>query len=168
MDASVVIGTTLVTPLMEQARESRDLALKLADDLGLKLQPSIVAIACAAMAVEAEVNWQADRYDRAWLDANEKMMPPKKWKAWIKHRNRSISVDLGSGLGLQVVELFQDRNLIVHFRGVPDGKGALRIHQPPDARNSGISAVRAWFTPERARRHVATAEESIALLASLT
>lgn len=165
VDASVVIGTTLVTPLMAQARESRDLALKLAGDLGLKLQPSIVAIACAAMAVEAEVNWQADRHDRAWLAANEKMKPPEKWKAWIKHRNKGTGVDLGSGLGLRVVELFKDRNLIVHFHGVPDGKGGLKIHQPPDASNSGITAVRAWFTPERARAHVATAEEAIAALA---
>jgi hypothetical protein len=165
MDASVVIGTTLVTPLMAQARESRDLALELAGDLALKLQPSIVAIACAAMAVEAEVNWQADRHDRAWLDAHEKMRPPEKWKAWIKHRTKGTRVDLGSGLGLRVVGLFDDRNLIVHFHGVPDGKGGLRIHQPPDASNSGISAVRAWFTPERARVHVATAEQVIAALA---
>ena len=164
MDASVLIGNTLVTPLMEQAHESCDLALKLVDDLVLKLRPSIGAIACAAMAVEAEVNWQADRYDRAWLDTNERMRTPQKWKAWIKHRDRSISVDLGSGLGLRVVELFQDRNFIVHFHGVPDVQGSLEIHQPPDASNSGISAVRAWFTPERARRHVATAEESIAAL----
>jgi len=163
MDASVVIGTTLADPLMAQARESRDLALKLAGDLSLKLKPSIVAIACAAMAVEAEVNWQADRHDRTWLDANKMRSAPEKWREWIAHRNGTPYV-AGSGLGQRVVNLFGDRDLVVHFRGVPDGKGGLAIHQPPDASNSGITRVRAYFTPERAHMHVTTAEEAIAAL----
>jgi hypothetical protein len=167
MDASVLTGTTLAVPLMAQARESRDLALKLAGDLSLKLQPSIVSIACAAMAVEAEVNWQADRLDRAWLDANERRPAPEKWREWIAHRNGTPYV-AGSGLGQRLVTLFGDRDLIVHFHGVPDGKGGLAIHQPPDAGNSGITKVRAYFTPELARIHVTTAEEAIHALSLLS
>jgi len=164
MDASVLTGTTLTIPLMAQARESRDLALKLADDLTLKLQASIVAIACAAMAVEAEVNWQADRHDRPWLDANDRLWSaPEKWRKWIAHRNGPRYI-AGSGLGQRVVTLFGDRDLIVHFHGVPDGKGGLAIHQPPDASNSGITKVRGHFTPELARIHVTTAEEAIEAL----
>jgi len=160
MDASVLTGTTLAIPLMAQARDSRDLALQLAGDLSLKLQPCIVSIACAAMAVEAEVNWQADRHDRTWLDANERRSAPEKWRDWIAHRGGTRYL-AGSGLGQRVVNLFRDRDLIVHFHGVPDGKGGVAIHQPPGAGNSGITKVRAYFTPELAHRHVTTAEEAI-------
>jgi hypothetical protein len=162
-DAVVLTGTTLTTPLIAQARESRDLAISLRGDLERKLQPAIVAIACAAMAVEAEVNWVAIRDDRAWFDAHLWEPTPTRWRAWLLHR-RNVAIAPGGGLGQRVASLFDDRDMVVHFRGVPGtSSGGREIHQPP-ATGSGITAVRAYFTPERAAMHVATAEEAIATL----
>jgi hypothetical protein len=159
-DAIVLTGTTLTTPLIAQARESRDLAISLRTDPSKNLQPSIVAIVCAALAVEAEVNWVSIRDDRPWHDRNERQSPPTKWRLWIQHRT-GITADMQTGLGLRIVELFRDRDMIAHYRGVPDLNGGLEIHQPPKP-NDSITAVQAHFTPERAARHVGTAEEAIA------
>jgi hypothetical protein len=158
----VLTGTTLTTPLIAQARESRDLAITLRDDLERRLQPAIVAIACAAMAVEAEVNWVAVRDDRPWFDENLWTPTPARWAAWLLH-HRNLSIDLGSGLGQRVVGLFADRDMVVHFRGVPAGSKGREIHQRPEP-GSPVTAVRAYFSPDRAAERVAVAEEAIAAL----
>ena len=59
--------------------------------------------------------------------------------------------------------LVDDRNLIAHDRGLPDASGERRFYHPP-AKGSGRSETREWFTAQRAREAVVTAEEAIAAL----
>ena len=84
-------------------------------------------------------------------------------RTWIAHRT-GVEPTPGSGIGQRVAALFSDRDRIAHFRGVPDGRGGTAIHQPPVTSDSGITAVRAYFTVELAVRHVETAERAIAAL----
>ena len=168
--ASALIGTSLGPVLLSAARSALTQA-QAATEPGDELQPSIVAILCAAAALEAATNWTADE-EPGWIDqplpppskGTRDMLPPdRKWAAWIEHRTGS-PVDLGKDLGQRVVQLIDDRNLIAHFRGVRGKDRKRAFHLPPDA-NDNRSRVRTYFSPSRASDHVRTAEDAIAALA---
>jgi hypothetical protein len=167
-EAFATIGTSLA-PLLLAAAEAA-LAEAQADPAG-ELQPSIVAILCAATALEAATNWAADRGEPGWLDQPQPDTPgwpqvdlalARKWATWIEHRTGK-GLDLGGGLGQRVVSLADDRNLIAHDLGVVGPDGKRRFHLPPDTR-SGRSRVRTYFTALLAEKHLRTAQEAIAAL----
>jgi hypothetical protein len=159
------IGTSLVAPLLAAAGKARDEAL--AADWTDALGPAVVAILCAATALEAATNWAAEA-EPTWLDeplpgkpdrTNAWLPPDQKWTAWILHRTGDIMVR-DKGLGQRVIALVDDRNLIAHFREVRGRDGKVKMFHPP-SKLKNISEVRAYFTGKLVAAHVATATEAI-------
>jgi hypothetical protein len=141
-----------------RAREARN-AGRLEDEL----PPALVAILCAHAAVEAAVNAEAFRLDPAWLTANERQSIDAKW-AWIVERRTGQPPPTDRGPRQKLRSLTGDRNLIAHFRGVPQPGGGTSVMGPPDSRRGGISRVRSYFDADRAERAVAEATIAIAAI----
>lgn len=157
------IGTALDAPLIEVARWLVDAPGD--DERGSPhaLSRVVATILCAAAALEAATNWEAATRDPDWLPEREADPPDRKWASAVE-RFWGRSVDRGQGLGQRVAALINDRNLIAHYRGVRGADGRKSVFLDPDAKSGNISRVRSYFTIERARSHLNTAEEAIRML----
>lgn len=94
-----MIGTSLGPALLAAARAALTEA-NAAPEWADELQPSVVAILCAATALEAATNWAADA-EPGWMDqplpapsrgTRDTLSPDRKWAAWVEHRGGTAVV----------------------------------------------------------------------------
>jgi hypothetical protein len=159
----VQTGTALSPHLLAEARLAVVRA-QLANSAGRwqdELGPTLAAILCAHAAVEAAVNDEANRLDSVWFTANERLPLEEKWSRVVKQRTGQPPQNAG-GPRQSLLRLDNDRNLIAHFKGVPQSNGRVSVTGPPVRRRGGISRVRSYFGAVRAERALADAESAIA------
>jgi hypothetical protein len=166
------VATDLTPSLLDAAKRARVRA-QAATDAGVELRHTLVAILCAATAVEAATYWEASIRAPGWFEKREKKLGRSRWSA-ARRWGDSVQelthhkVDYGQGLGQAVVNLFDDRNFIAHPRGLPDSHGEKRLFLPPDAKTGGRSPIRAHFVKGRAATHVHTATQAVNRLKAQT
>jgi hypothetical protein len=165
--ASATIGTDLAPRLLAEANraaaESRAAVNDPDADPDDQLQKCLVAILCAAAAVEGQMNSVGDALDAAWWKTQEPRRFLEKWKALAERRTGQPIPDDDPTLAA-VARLNRDRNQVAHFRGLRQPDDTFQRSGPPVDDRGGISPVRAYFDANRASAAIADAEEAFAAL----
>jgi hypothetical protein len=101
------IGTSLATPLLAAAMRALAEA-QAVTEWGDELQPAVVAILCAATALEAATNWEASAKAAEWVETRDRELAPRrrwfdlapgrKW-AELVEKLTGTPVDPSKGLG---------------------------------------------------------------------
>jgi hypothetical protein len=121
---------------------------------------TIVAVLCAAAALEAFINQEAHDREPTWWESNERLSLDKKWSRLIELKTGSAP-DRGGGWFHELVALSDARNVIAHDNGVRRGTEA-SLSGPPVATPWGkISATRAALDAKLARRSVVAARTAV-------
>lgn len=154
----VRIGTRLEADFLVEARaaaQRASRASKSPEGLGEETRGCILAVLVAHAAIEAFINQEgADRASAWWEQAErDRVQVDGKWR----HLAALVGADprRGSGWYQGVRGLTFDRNLVAHYKGVPQ-PGGLALSGPPVSTRgrANISPVRAYFNAPRARLNV--------------
>jgi hypothetical protein len=167
-DAMMAVGTRLEGELLTVAQELMPQPRSRVgnvDDLAKQNRAVIVTVLCAAAALEAFINQEEFDRNQAWWKFNERLSLDEKWEQLLVLLT-GTAPSRASGWFQGLVRLYENRNLVAHYKGIRRGK-EMTFAGPQRTTWGNISGTRAYLDANLALASVGAAREAIRQFYSL-